>query len=52
MSGDAHVRFWESLGVQLPGATQPPGILKHSRLGHLSSVDVQASSRLYSAKNG
>jgi hypothetical protein len=21
MSGDAHVRFWESLGVQLPGAT-------------------------------
>jgi hypothetical protein len=24
MSGDAHVRFWESLGVQFPGATQPP----------------------------
>jgi hypothetical protein len=21
MSGDAHVRFWESLGVQLPGGT-------------------------------
>ena len=23
MSGDAHVQFWEGLGVRLPGATQP-----------------------------
>jgi hypothetical protein len=23
MSGDAHVRFWERLGVQLPGPTHP-----------------------------
>ena len=22
MSGDAHVQFWEGLGVRLPGATQ------------------------------
>ncbi len=22
MSGDAHVRFWEGLGVKFPGATQ------------------------------
>ena len=24
MSGDAHVRFWESAGVQLPRATHLP----------------------------
>ena len=23
MSGDAHVQFWESLGVRFPGATLP-----------------------------
>jgi len=22
MSGDAHVQFWEGLGVRIPGATQ------------------------------
>jgi hypothetical protein len=25
MSREAHVRFYESLGVGLPGATHPPG---------------------------
>jgi hypothetical protein len=25
MSGDAHVQFWEGLGVRLPGATQHRG---------------------------
>jgi hypothetical protein len=26
MSGDAHVQFWEGLGVRLPGATQHENI--------------------------
>jgi len=41
MSGDAHVQFWESLGVRFPGATHPEVELPTSReqksaCGHVS----------------
>lgn len=33
MSGDAHVQFWESLGVRFPGATRRNIYVRSERAG-------------------
>jgi hypothetical protein len=38
MSGDAHVRFWERLGVQLPGPTHPASGLPTVFAGSLLAI--------------
>ena len=41
MSGDAHVQFWEGLGVRFPGATLPlPTVSMSSLASYCESMRV------------